>query len=800
MKLSAPKIARVNNSVRKIYSMRKKEKRQPLLSRPNSLKNISFIREGFYSKRVKNSMKWMLRFMVNLPKVQQNRRSTDGQKKRKTPWLLGIFVLLLLASLLLLQSSNLWKNLTVDSASDTLLLYALSSLNFIAFVVFAFIFARSLLKLRQERRELQIGSKIKTKLLIYFFMVSILPLIAMAVFSYLYLNRALENWFSEKPKTVFRQAQRLQDQALEDQRRALSASANGLAKALERQSFDSAYLTEIAAAGNLLHIEIIGPDGNSLLSGKTELASGEPNKLKEFLRPIYQGKFNSPEFSDGRDFDLATSKMSNNRMLIIVPGFVAGQPDSGEMKRPLEEYDELKANAILFRQVGMTTVGLLTFLLIFAASWFALYVAKGLTGPIRALAEGANEIARGNLGHQVNVIAEDELDLLVNAFNEMSGKLEENSAEIKERRRYIETILQSLSTGVISFDNENRVTTINRAAIGMLELEDQDFAGVELKKLVNQENTLVLERLISRAKRIGQASEQTAFVREHADGSRETDEGLPVALAASGLPNEGGAVLVIEDLSELIAAQRASAWREVARRMAHEIKNPLTPIQLSAERIAKRFAETNGGKQLDLVASKEKVELKPKDTASSVIKDGTDTILREVSSLKSMVDEFSRFARLPNAKLEMGDVNEVISQAVSLYEGRESDAKISVKLGVAIPDVLIDEEQLKRVCVNLIDNAIEAFDSDQKGKEIEIKSYSDPARDLIGIEVSDNGNGIHPSDFRRLFQPYFSTKGRGTGLGLAIVHRIISEHGGKIRAGNNSSSGAKFVIELPNSN
>jgi len=738
--------------------------------------------------------------MLNLAKVEQNRRSTDKKKKRKPPWLLGIFVLALLTSLLILQSSNLWKTLTVDSASDTLLLYALSSLNFIAFVIFAFIFARSLLKLRQERRELQIGSKIKTKLLIYFFLVSILPLIAMAVFSYLYMNRALENWFSEKPKAVFREAQRLQDQSVRDQRIRLKEAANVLAKSIEERPLSDAGLTEIANAGNLVHLEIIGADGGSLFKSSTDTNKTKQFDLQAFLKPVYTGNLNAAEFSDGKELDLATSKMSDGRTLVLVPNPILGRSVSEGAKSPLEEYDELKDRSNDFRQLGLTTVGLLTFLLIFASSWFALYVAKGLTRPIRALAQGADEIARGNLGHQVEVIAEDELDILVNAFNEMSGKLDENSAEIKERRRYIETILQSLSTGVISLDNENNVTTINRAAVEMLLLDDVDLTGVELNKLVNEENAQILVRLISRAKRIGQATEQAILMREYSDESRESDEDLPVALTASGLPNEGGSVLVIEDLSELIAAQRASAWREVARRMAHEIKNPLTPIQLSAERIAKRFAAQNEEKELTLVSSSERVSLQQKDQAADVIKDGTETILREVSSLKSMVDEFSRFARLPNAKLEIGDVNEVIRQAVLLYEGRELEVSIEMNLGEGLPELLIDEEQLKRVFVNLIDNALEAFDENQQEKKIWVKSFSDPARDLVAVEISDNGNGIHPSDFRKLFQPYFSTKGRGTGLGLAIVQRIVSEHDGKIRAGNNSSSGAKFVIELPNSN
>ena len=223
--------------------------------------------------------------------------------------------------------------------------------------------------------------------------------------------------------------------------------------------------------------------------------------------------------------------------------------------------------------------------------------------------------------------------------------------------------------------------------------------------------------------------------------------------------------------------------------MAHEIKNPLTPIQLSAERIAKNFNksfEENGNEIQN-----------PKSKIQNVIDESTATILREVQSLKSMVDEFSRFARLPNVLLETGNLNDLINQTVLLYEDRISDVKIETNLAKNLPETLIDSEQLKRVFVNLIDNAIEVFDTDQISKRIEIKTFYDKAKDLIVAEISDNGKGIPPADFQKLFQPYFSTKGRGTGLGLAIVQRIVSEHHGKIKAVNNSPKGAKFIVELP---
>jgi two-component system, NtrC family, nitrogen regulation sensor histidine kinase NtrY len=723
-------------------------------------------------------------------------------KRRSFPYVLGGFVLLLLTLLIILQASNLWKTLSVETASDTLLLYALSSLNFVAFVVFAFIFIRNILKLVRERRALQLGSKIKTRLLVFFCAVSLLPLIAMAVFSSLFMNRAIERWFADIPESVVREARNIQFKAAEEQFIKLTETARMLTIVLQNPTSED--LNKLVEAGDLTHVEILAKDGSVLAESEKRLNDSEKAELEKTLRFIRQNNFDDQTLRDGKGFDAAAADFPDGRRLVIIPDLQSGENVNQLFDRSLEEFDRLKNEQLKVRQIAFTTLGLLTFLLIFAASWTAFYIAKGLTVPIKALAEGADEIARGNLGHRVEVLAEDELALLVTSFNQMSAKLEENSAELDERRRYIETVLQSLTTGVISFDAETKVSTINKAAVQILRLENADFTRFELNQLVGEENRAVLERLLARAKRIGQASEQTVLQREAANGQNaDAATSLPVALTAKSLPNDGGVVLVIEDLSELIAAQRASAWAEVARRMAHEIKNPLTPIQLSAERIAKRFAPVQSPKskvQSFLNVFKAETEDESADTEeqnAKVIREGTQTILREVSSLKSMVDEFSRFARLPNAKLESGNLNRIIEQSVLLYEDRHSDVRIITKLAENLPNTLIDEEQLKRVFVNLIDNAIEVFDPPQAEKRIDIRTFYDKARDLVVAEVSDNGRGIPPSDFQKLFQPYFSTKGRGTGLGLAIVHRIITEHHGKIKAVNNSPKGAKFIVELP---
>jgi two-component system, NtrC family, nitrogen regulation sensor histidine kinase NtrY len=716
-------------------------------------------------------------------------------EKRRIPWLFGLLVLIFLVVLILLQSSNLWKTFSVETASDTLLLYALSSLNFFAFVIFGFIFLRSILKLARERRSLQLGSRIKTRLLVYFAAVSLLPIVAMAGFSYLFMNRALERWFTQIPENVVREAQDVQQKAISEQSERLRETAAMIARSLEGRTVSEDEIGKIGEAGNLTHIEVAGASGSVAASRPID-----PLRQDEFDRIIStarSGNLTNPALSDGNGFDVATARLADGRRLIIVPDLRSGESVGQMVDSALLEFDKLKDQQVTVRQIGFLTLGVLTFLLIFASSWVAFYIARGITTPIKALAEGANEIAAGNLKHRVEVIAEDELVLLVDAFNEMSSRLEANSTEIGERRRYIETVLQTLPTGVVSVNENDRVSTINRAALQILGIENKGnkLIGRAIEELVNEDSSVIVERIVRRARRIGHASDQTELRLTSGENGHPADSVLPVSLTAASLDKTGGVVLVIEDLSELIAAQRASAWQEVARRMAHEIKNPLTPIQLSAERIAKRFDgdSANGGSSVHMSQAPSGTD----ERTMQIVEEGTRTILREVRSLKAMVDEFSRFARLPETKLSPGNLNDVINETIGLYKDRLGEVEIASDLATELPMTMLDREQLKRVFVNLIDNAIEAFSDEQEAGSILIASRQETARDILVAEVSDNGKGIPPSEIQRLFQPYFSTKGRGTGLGLAIVQRIVSEHGGKIKAVANQPKGARFIIELP---
>jgi two-component system, NtrC family, nitrogen regulation sensor histidine kinase NtrY len=757
--------------------------------------------------------------------MSQQPRTTDEEsalemkpRRRTAPWLLGGLVLLPLSVLVALQAFGLWAVVPPDTASDTLLLYALSSLNFAAFIVFTFIFVRNLIKLRRERRERQLGSKIKTRLIVYFISVSLLPITAMAVFSYLFFNRSLEKWFSNLPENVIKEADNVQHEAQQIQWRSLQENAALLAVVIESSpelSREEA-VRRFVESGHLAAVEIIGSDGQAVLTSEGPLSADERSELEQALATARQTRGSDANLADGKGFDVALVPLSGGRFLSVASARRADSTLSEILTDSKSEYSKLVARQRKVRLLGLSTLGLMTLLLLFAATWIAIHLARGIAKPIQALAEASNEVARGNLSHRVETIAEDELALLADSFNQMTSQLEENRRHIEagaselreknlaleERGAYIETILESLSTGVISLDEGGQVTTINAAAAAMLRLEAAPPARATLADITSAEDSAVIERLIHRARRMNRATEHTELAR----GNAPETSALPVALTANALraPNgeERGVVIVIEDLSELLTAQRAAAWSEVARRMAHEIKNPLTPIQLSAERIAKNFhraanGDGNGsGRDTDAELNGRSRDAEQARVAS-VVDECTATITREVAGLKAMVDEFSRFARLPHARLEAADLNEVVRQALALYEERLNGVRLDVALAPQLPPAMLDAEQVRRVFVNLIDNALEALENIDDERRITVATAHDSSRGLLLAEVTDTGHGIPRSDFRRLFQPYFSTRGRGTGLGLAIVQRIITDHGGRIRAEANRPRGAKFTIEMP---
>ncbi|HJU92858.1 MAG TPA: HAMP domain-containing protein, partial [Pyrinomonadaceae bacterium] len=501
----------------------------------------------------------------NRENLTPERRERIRRRRRVLLWVLGGTVLLLLA-IIVSQQLWLWTVVRPDTPADALMLYALSTLNFVAFVVFLFIFVRNLLKLRRERKERQLGSKVKTRLLVYFISISFLPITAMAVFSYLFLNRSLEKWFNPFPDEIVAQATEVKRETLSTQEQTLHDTASLLTMLLNGRTPEERLSTmqQIVKSGQLVGIEIASRDG-SVAVKSTSLSAEDAAQLERLFseaRSTYGPT--GINLADGKEFDALAVPLNDSEMLIIAPQ-KRGSNDLTDLVTGSErEYQDLVGTQRRVRLLGLSTLGLMTLILLFVSSWVAIYLARGIATPIKALAEASKEVARGNLAHRVTTIADDELALLAESFNQMTAELEENRGRIeanaaelrdknlalRERRNYIETVLQSLSTGVISIDENDCVTTLNASASRMLGLVAKVEDSPKLRSLIGSEDWLVIDRLLRRARRAGHASEQT-----------QLDSGggpLPVAITATALRDSKGpgrgVVLVIEDLSELLAA------------------------------------------------------------------------------------------------------------------------------------------------------------------------------------------------------------------------------------------------------
>jgi two-component system nitrogen regulation sensor histidine kinase NtrY len=446
--------------------------------------------------------------------------------------------------------------------------------------------------------------------------------------------------------------------------------------------------------------------------------------------------------------------------------------------------------------VYLTLFVMMTLMILVSAIWTGLYLAKRITRPVQRLAAGAREIGAGHLDHRIEPETRDEFGQLVEAFNTMAGELatsqrklersrldlERKNLQLDERRQYIETVLERIATGVISLGPEGKIETINSAALRLLEV-DRAVIGSRAEDVFRREDLKPLQVLLrqSRVAATAPVAHEIAILRE----GRE----LHLAAAATPLARDdgsaSGAVLVFDDVTPLIRTQRVAAWRDVARRLAHEIKNPLTPIQLCAERMRRHFSSAP-------------------TPARALVDECTSTIVGEVESLKGLVDEFAQFARMPAPKAVPSDLNGVLAETLALYNGLFKEIRIERVFAPDLPAVRVDLEQIRRVVINLVDNAVEALGGsaahsrpDGRPPTIVVETRHDAGNAVARILVSDNGPGIPAADRDKLFMPYYSTKRRGSGLGLAIVRRIIAEHGGSIEVSDNVPSGTVFTIDLP---
>jgi two-component system nitrogen regulation sensor histidine kinase NtrY len=681
-------------------------------------------------------------------------------------------------------------------------LYSVSSFITAALLVFGLILTRTILRLWAERSKDQLGARFKTKMVVGAMALSLLPVLFMFVVSYSLLNRTLGRWFPRPLEIASEQTQSLMNDfgrgslpRLRNLARQVQADTSEPTEKVLQNAFKSGLdaLWILDKNGNVVRGGVVcddQPEDRSAQICESVGVMGKPMKTLPSGVEIWEAR--------GKDYLVAR-----------VPAFDKGQPVGtiavGYLTSPnfltrltdiqshRDEYDKEKQNLRALKRQMLLILCFFTMLLLFSLMWIATFLAKQVIVPIQALAEGTREVSSGNFDYQVAEQSQDELGILIRSFNAMTTQLRDSRAqidqftrnlqqavqELERRRQLMETILENIPTGVISLDSEGHILRENSAVTHMFGGSTRDIESLE--KLLGSEATRTIQLLMRRSLRMGVVSREIETV--------IAGRVLHLAVTVSSLgPRRAntGFVLVLDDLTEVLRAQKSAAWQEVARRIAHEIKNPLTPIQLSSQRLSRFLDRRAPGEIAD--------PLDPELTR--LTQECSRLIEREVATLAQLVNEFSQFVRFPTAKLAPTSANTVIQEAVEVFSGRLDGITLKTSLSENLPPVRADGGLLRSVVVNLIDNAAEALETATL-REITVSTSVHNDAETVEICVQDTGHGISPEDKDRLFLPHFSTKNRGTGLGLAIAARIVAEHGGTIHVEDNFPVGSRFLVELP---
>ena len=702
------------------------------------------------------------------------------------------------------------------------LLYALLAVDLALLIALCFVLARSLLKLWVEQRQAAPFARFRAKLVAALLAMTILPAVLVLLSGSRIIRDSAERWFSEPVDEVLGAAQSIARQYYGERQEEMTLRAQRLVRALPAAA---------VAAGDIAAVEsLVGEEPKTMRGGMVEIY----RTITDPGRPLDVAFLFSAQSTGPKDLvhasadRLAARAVASGRaetqkddlntggalLRSAVPMFGGDQAIVGvvvvsQLLPPDVNAAALRAAAAYENYQGMRVLkapiqGIyqsvflaVSLLILMSATWLGLYLAKRITRPVRMLAEGARAIGAGQLDLRLEPETGDELGSLVESFNMMAAELrtsrekieqsrhdlETKNLEVDARRRYIETILERVATGVLSLAADGRISTVNGAAERLLGL-NRGALGRPAAEVFRREDLVPLLPLVEAT-----AGDPGGVVR----GITLAREGREVHLAAAATVLAGeagrreGAVLVLDDVTPLIRAQRVAAWRDVARRLAHEIKNPLTPIQLSAERLRRHF----GGAPVQ---------------TSALVAECTDAIIAEVEALKHLVDEFAQFARMRGPRMLPTDLNRLIDETLQLYMGvlQHGGLRLDRRFGQMLPAVRLDAEQIRQVIINLVDNAMEALGGPQSARRpdgsppsIVIATSHDARNSVVRIAVTDNGPGVPSADRDKLFMPYYSTKGRGSGLGLAIVRRIVVEHGGGIEVSPDSRPARVFTVELP---
>ena len=734
---------------------------------------------------------------VSFPSEEYLRR-----KKRRTIKIafMVFFVLLILTSIeVYLQQQHVPSPLL-----NNIIVFALFNIIIILLCVLVLLIFRNLIKLYFERKSNIIGAKFQTKLVLAFMTLALVPsallfLVASKLFSY-----SIDRWFNVQVETSLKESLRV---------------AQSYYKNHEKNSiFFAGKMSQVVSDKDLLaeenkHILLNFVRKKRMEYGVDAIKIFKKDKsVVEIFNPELQSSMFMDDFSDLVGEGLKKNTTSELRPFqqeymivgispVLIPekqevqGVVMTAyyiPKSiiskiNKIQRIFEEYKQQKLLKHPVKAGYINTFLMITLLILFSAIWFGFYLARGITDPIQELAEGTKAIAAGNLGFKIDVKANDEIGILVDSFNQMAdnlrqGKinielatenLKKTNTELDKHGKYMEAVLENIGAGVISIDQTGKITMINKAAVKILKIPAKDFREKYYRDVFSISLLTPVRSLIKKMNKKGvEYSEEQINVT--VEGSLLTLL-TSISVLKNSQNNYLGMVVVFEDLTELIRTQKIAAWREAARDFAHEIKNPLTPIQLNTQRLQKKFKENAGD-------------------FKKVFEESTKIIVGEVNGMKELLNEFSQFARMPESKPKPNPLHDVIDEVVSRYNGVKSKVEIVKQLDPKIRLINIDYEQIKRVFVNIIDNAIDAMNG---GGRIEIGTFLDEMNGVVKIKITDCGKGINAKDRAKLFMPYFTTKKRGTGLGLAIANRIVKDHNGTIKAIPNKIKGTTFLLELP---
>ncbi|HEY3120726.1 MAG TPA: ATP-binding protein [Vicinamibacteria bacterium] len=729
--------------------------------------------------------------------------------RRHTPFRNNAPLILLCAAaaLLILLGTEVVLRTSRDFSPDFLasvLLYGLTVVDLTLLLVLVFVLGRNLVRVVMERRRRVLGARFRMRLALVFLLMAVAPALLLVVVGSDLIHQTIDRWFNVDVERILSSSQALggalratigdrdrvhaRTLAREIAARGLldPAGQGRLRRTVEVRSRDLQLdmVNVVTRGGELLAVvDPRLPTTVDATASAEELAeSALAGREAEATIPFGAGELLRVAVPvTGRDGAVAGALLVSS----FLPGEVAAE--AREVEQHYVKFKKAQAFKDPIKAVFLAFYLFAALLILFGAMWLSLYLARRITTPLRLVAEGAERIASGQRGVRVDFpVGDDEFAALIASFNRMSERLARSEEEVErsrsdltsknqeleERRRLVETVLETVGTGVVVVDGEGNLTAANAAACRLFDL-DAAAVGRPLADVLTgrgrDEIVGLVQRLLS-----GRVSRQERDVLVPAKGRDRHLSVTVVPLSGlDGLPP--GAVVVADDLTPLMRAQKVAAWGEVARKLAHEIKNPLTPIQLSAQRIRK-------------------AHLKGAPDFEKVLTECTQAIVQEVEALKTLVDEFAQFARLPAANLVQGSLHEVIDQTLSLYEGLFTDMRIDRRLAADLPPLRLDPDQMKRVLINLVDNAIEA--TDKRGR-VMVSTEFDRTQGRVRLGVADDGPGIPPQDRDKLFVPHFSTKRRGSGLGLAIVSRIVQEHQGVIRVEDNQPKGARFVVELP---